>query len=139
MEKRLYIRPYVDTDKAKLEELYKKYYHHEINLDTVVAKYVVHDGEDKIIAFGFLQPWLEAITVTDAGRELGEKLGALNALIETARDVTRLSGVDKLLVFAENKKFDNTLVNRFGFSRLRGNALVLEGGESGSEQRIQEH
>ena len=118
------VREMTKEDVKKLKELHARYFNHKLSYKHVTGK-LVAEIDGKPVAYGILIPTFEAIAVTDLSKPLEHRMESLDQLFYAAKQIA--SGLsDNLIVHAENKLFSNTLRRRFGFEKLRGDALVLE-------------
>lgn len=88
--------------------------------DAVVLK----DG--RVIAYGMVQLFAEAVLVMDplAGRI--ERTKALKDLMNLACNVTAKQGITQLHTFTNEPKFNDLLIEQFGFERITSMPLVKD-------------
>lgn len=112
-----------ENDARNLARLYKKYFHHDLNICRAVASVVAKNG-DKAVSYGFLIPLLEAVLITDLSAPFADRITAVAELVKYA--IEGATDVGRIAVYTENPKFTKTLTNRFGFQLVKANALVLD-------------
>lgn len=86
--------------------------------DAVVLK----DG--RVIAYGMVKLFAEAVLVLDHDAGRIEKAKALKDLMGLAVQVTKNKGIPELYTFADDEKFSNLLIEQFNFERITSNPLV---------------
>lgn len=86
--------------------------------DAVVLK----DG--RVIAYGMVKLFAEAVLVLDKDAGRIEKAKALKSLMGLALDVTKNKGISELYTFADDGKFSNLLIEQFDFQKIISTPLV---------------
>jgi hypothetical protein len=127
----------VDT----LMELYFSNYFNSFNLPdpTNLVGVRVAKQEEKIIGFGLVKTFHEAVLILDPEASIKNKVLAVRNLLEECKRESRMRKIDSIHAFVkDNLKYEEFLIKHFGFQRINGTALVLDIEEgNGTEQRIQ--
>ena len=88
--------------------------------DAVVLK----DG--KVIAYGAVQLFAEAVLVMDQEVPKLDKARALKDLMHLAFITTNRQRIQQLHIYTKDDKFSNLLIEQFGFEKIVSNPLVKD-------------
>lgn len=122
------LRPFKVGDEERLQELMSQH-NLDIPLTNLLSVFVVED-EGKIIAWGMLKQFVEAIFMPDKTgpkRDIVESLKLLNK--ECLRQ-SRNNKVDQVHSFVSDN-FKEILIKHFDYGECTGNALYLNVGNNG--------
>lgn len=122
------LRSPTKEDFVKVIEIYRNNYNYHFDpftpnsiIDDAVA---VKDG--KIIAYGMVKVFAEAVFLADPTTLRIERSKALKALMELAEEKTKKANIKELYTFTSNGAFKNLLKEQFGFSEIMSPALVKD-------------
>lgn len=90
----------------------------------VVTQGVV-ESHGKVIAYGQVKAFCEAIMVLDLEEPTREKIEAVRKLMEIAIMDSTNTGYEQMHVFVQDPEFAKILKKHFGFQPCSGEALVL--------------
>jgi N-acetylglutamate synthase-like GNAT family acetyltransferase len=117
------------ADIPSIAEIYKQ----NPNYDLEVFKNVLDDivvvdalDHDQIVSYGALKQFIEAVVTIDQTRSKKEKLIAIKQMLDAAIDKCNEHDIPDLHMFTEDEKFAQLLINKFGFEKINGIALVKD-------------
>jgi hypothetical protein len=119
------IRKSINSDVSNIQRLctgknYETDYIRDIISDRVI------DDAGRILAYGAVKLFAEAVLVLDDTARFREKVEALRALMEAAIFETKKAKISELHVFTQDEKFADVLRNHFSFVDIKGTCLVRE-------------
>ncbi len=82
--------------------------------------------EEKLLGYGIVKRFAEAVLVLDKDKTQREKVGTLISLLKAAIRECQIARIDDLHVFSTDPQFSKLLINQFGFQRVKGDALVFD-------------
>lgn len=111
-------------DYPKVAEIYKKHWLSQ-NLEIPetqgrIIEALVENDEGRIITYGMVKLWAEAMMIMDSSRPTKERIEGLRLLIQTAIMASRKVGFNEFHLFTGNEAFAKVLVKHFGFQDLPG-------------------
>jgi len=113
------IRRYTPADAVAVDEIYDRCHTGTFsrpNLSHVISSAVIEiDG--KIVAYGALEIFLEAIMIVDTDARLTHKVTALKELIELAKFSARDKLFDRFYMFPSSDTYMNSLIKHFGMRK----------------------
>lgn len=116
------------NDYKQAVELYNKTdqsYNSPFQQRTVIDDAVVlKDG--KVIAYGAVQLFAEAVLVMDQDAPRLDKARALKDLMHLAFLATNKQHIQQLHIYTKDDKFSNLLIEQFGFEKIVSNPLVKD-------------
>jgi N-acetylglutamate synthase-like GNAT family acetyltransferase len=119
------IRKSINEDVSRILELCRDTDYESDPFRDILSDRVIIDGE-KLIAYGAIKRFTEAVLVLDKSKNVRTKIKALKELLNAAYFETRKVGLTELHVFTKNDSFANILRKHFGFLKIEGTALVKE-------------
>jgi hypothetical protein len=123
------VRPYKwQLDAININEIWKK--HHDADfsvpgLNNVVTNLVIYDGS-KLVAFGMVKLFAEAILVMDLDANKRDRANALKVLFTEAFSGCQKAGIEQLHVSVTNPDFAELLKKHYDFKETEGQILVVE-------------
>jgi N-acetylglutamate synthase-like GNAT family acetyltransferase len=96
------------------------------SLNYMVVNAVMETEEKKIVAYGAVKLFAEAVLILDKEAPKREKAQAVCQLLQTAIIHCRDAGVETLYANSNDENFTKCLENRFKFHRVPGTLLALE-------------
>lgn len=117
-------------DLMQIQYIHQKYYNDEFPLadfqDThFLPQYVVIDDNDRIITAGGVRTILESIFVTNQDFSPRDRREALLMLLEALIHEARAEKYNQIHAFIIEDDTWEKQLEKYGFSRCRGNALCL--------------
>ncbi len=119
------IRKSINEDVSRILELCRDTDYDSDPFRDILSDRVIVDGE-KLIAYGAIKQFSEAVLVLDKSQNARTKVKALKTLLNAAYFETRKAGISELHIFTKNEQFANILRKHFGFLKIEGTALVRE-------------
>jgi hypothetical protein len=98
--------------------------------ERVLDHLLVKNGQE-IVSYGSIQPLVEATLVTNPESSKREKLQSITILLNALKATCQMNNIPAVHVYTENIPYAEWLQERFGFQKIKGQALVL-GFEDGS-------
>jgi len=117
------IRPYKKGDEEELSKLMSQ---HNFNfpLTNLLSIFVVED-EGRIIAWGVLKQFVEAIFMPDKTAQKRDIIESLKLLNTECLNQSRLNKIEQVHSFITDEKFQEVLIKHFGYGECTGKALFL--------------
>lgn len=119
------IRKSINEDVSGILELCRDTDYDSDPFRDILSDRVIVDGK-KLIAYGAIKRFSEAVLVLDKSKDARTKVKALKTLLNAAYFETRKAGISELHIFTKNDSFANILRKHFGFLKIEGTALVRE-------------
>lgn len=126
------------SDFQRIDEIYRDYHQDKFglpNLDNAVTHAVV-ERDGKILGFGIVKLYAEAIMVLDLDESKIHRLKAMDKLMSEAYRGCDEIGLDQMHVFVQDPKLMTLLIQKYGFKIATGVALVkeLSNGKRGNKE-----
>lgn len=127
----MYTRDFKVEDWPEILALKKKYYAGELTLadptKNVVTDLIVCDDNDKILGFGFVKLFAEAVMILDQSLPARLKVQILRAMMSEAIEGSRSYGLEYLHMFSKREDFLDVLKKHYGATECyKGLSLDLE-------------
>ena len=121
------IRTTARDDYGIVEELWRTYgSNYELpNLSNTVTHAVVQN-EDKIIAFGMVKLFAEAVLVLDHSESRRNKVNAIKLLMLEAFRGCDQHKLSQLHCFIKDEQFARLMMKHYSFNKVLGEALVMD-------------
>jgi len=113
------------SDVSGIQQLCKNREYDADPFTDILSDRVIVDGE-KLIAYGTVKRFAEAVLVLDKSKSPRKKIESLKKLMNAAVFETRKAGIGELHVFTTDNSFAEILKKHFGFVNIKGQALVRE-------------
>lgn len=122
------IRPYTTDDLEAISTIYDNYYASEYelpNLDKTLTNAII-DKDGKVIGFGLVKLWAEAIMILDKKESVRNKVASFNGLMNHAINASKYYKIDKLHAVILDPTFKAIMEKHFKFQERQGVTLVRE-------------
>lgn len=116
------------SDYLRIDEIYRGYHQEKFalpNLDNTVTHAVI-EKDEKIIGFGVVKLYAEAIAVLDLDESKLDRLHAMDKLFQEAFRGCDEIGLEQLHVFVQDPAMIRLLIQKYDFKIATGVALVKE-------------
>jgi hypothetical protein len=91
-----------------------------------IADLIAEDVEGNPIAYGVLKHFAEAVLAIDHTRAKRLKVNALVGLYKACEKKCKELEIPDLHVFTEDEKYAQLLIDKFGFKKIKGVALIKD-------------
>lgn len=121
------IRPVTKSDLERIDEIYRQGHDQKFSLPSLkmtVTSAVV--ATNKVIGFGVVKFYAEAIAILDLNESKVDRLDALELLLHEAFRACEEQGIDQLHVYVQDPQFQRLLEKKYDFKVATGVALVKE-------------
>jgi hypothetical protein len=111
------IRPFQDSDIPEIDEIWKKHHSNDFsvpNRNTRLVEWVAEE-DGKVVAYGQVKLFAEAIIILDKSASQRAKVTALKGLLFEAFRGADLAGLEDLHCFVLDPSFATILIKHFGF------------------------
>lgn len=115
-------------DRTQIDDIYWKHHADTFyipNLDHTVTHAVVRDNE-KVLAFGMVKLYPEAILVMNKDCSLRDRVGAWRMLMNKAIKDTKSAGFPYLHATIHDNAYSSLLSKHYGFKESAGKQVFLE-------------
>lgn len=125
------IRPTTVDDLEKIDRIWKEYIETGDRFgipDTsnLVTHAVVESAKGRLIAFGMVKLFAEAILILDKNESRRNKINAIQALMLEAIRGSRQHNLSQLHCFIQREEFSRIMKKHYNFKNCKGEALVME-------------
>lgn len=122
------IRPYEESDLEALDNIWNKFYKGEFSLPDLsnTVTHAVAEKHGRIIAFGMVKYFAEAIMIMDGDAGIIEKVKANDLLLAKAFEDSREAGLNQVHVCVALEDYAKLLQNKYGFKPAKNTVLVKE-------------
>jgi hypothetical protein len=120
------IRALKAEDIEEVDRLYRSFYENDFylpSLSNTITHAVVEDGE-KILGFGEVKVFAEAIMVLDKNKNDRTKAITMKALMTKAIEDCKKIGIEQLHVSVKDDKFIEILEKHYEFEKVKGIILA---------------
>lgn len=129
MSPRLSLRKPRSSDSKRLHEIWERNYSKEFPLPDLshsVIDAVVVDENDKVLGFGIVKLFAEAVMTLDKSQPTRVKIETLRLLFQEA--IRGVVGADlhHIHAFVQDPEFSRLMKKHFGFETAKGEAIVTE-------------
>lgn len=122
------IRGIKEEDLIWIRTVHEKYYFDEFSLPDFnkhfINAFVIANDNEEIITVGGVRPILEIVALTDKGKNVKDRISALNDLLTISAFVASHDEFEELHAFIQDKNWLNQL-KRKGFVETKGKSLVF--------------
>lgn len=120
-----------ETDLDQLRKIHQEFYETEFVFpfdgpNKLLDKYVIENDDGEIIIFGALEVVVEGIVITNKGIDIKERREAFYKLLQCLQFSAKNNNFDTFHLSAQDKKWANHLIKKFGFKPCRGEFLYTE-------------
>lgn len=123
-------RKFQFSDRFSIDRIYRKSPEIGIpSLSNSIINTTLVDGGDKIVGYGIVKNFPEAVLKLDPDLRPREKVRALQAAMNVAIKGSKLAREEYLYVISNEFNFTRVLKNHFGFVDCPGDLLVLDLGK----------
>lgn len=119
------IRKSIESDVSRIQRLCAGKEYEADCIRDIISDRVV-DDDSRIIAYGAVKMFAEAVLVLDNSESVRNKIKALRDLMNAAIFETKKARISELHVFTTDDSFVKVLKKHFGFVNIKGHALVRE-------------
>jgi hypothetical protein len=124
------LRSFRPSDIGPISEIWDKHYSTESSLPNrrnSVVDAVVEDSNGKVIAYGQVKLFAEAMLFLDKDASLRDRTQALKLLMLEAFRGTQQAGIEQMYCFIQDPDFATLIERHFGFSIVdKGELLIRE-------------
>jgi len=123
------IRQVLRSDLERIDEIYRTGHNESFalpDLQNQITSAVVVDDNDKIVAFGVVKVYAEAVMVVDLNQSKMDRILEMDQLFAEAYRGCEEQGIQQLHVFVQDPKLQRLLERKYGFKPANGVALVKE-------------
>lgn len=122
------IRSYEESDLEALDEIWNKFYKGEFSLPDLsnTVTHAVAEKHDRIIAFGMVKYFAEAVMIMDGEANIMDKVRANDLLLAKAFEDSREAGLNQIHVCVALEDYARLLQNKYGFKQAKNIILVKE-------------
>lgn len=123
------VRRYRPSDLEEISKLWEKHHSHSFSLPPLnpsIIDCVVEDSEGKIVAFGNLKIYAEAVMIMDHDRSRKDLAVAFQRCMDVAIMGAQKSGISEIHAVAQDADFADVLRNKYDFVNVVGEHLVRE-------------
>lgn len=121
-------REFLDEDIPGIDDIFKR------QLDTgvpslkniIVNSTLVEHDTGKIVGYGAVKLFAEAILILDKDIKKKHKAQALREAMKTAIVYSRNSSLEYVYAICEDSKFSKVLQKSYGFKKVPGEVLILD-------------
>jgi hypothetical protein len=92
----------------------------------VVTESVIENNSGRIIAYGMVKAYAEAVLFIDDSISVKDKASSLSQLMRQAIYGSHLAGFDQVHGFFKDPKFAEVMKKHYGFKEPNGSCLYLE-------------
>jgi hypothetical protein len=121
------LRGLTQRDFQPVDSLWKK--HHAENFGLPSSKHnvtsAVVENDGKVVGFGLVKVLAEAIMVLDLDVSVPDRLTAMQMLMDEAIRACKDYGIEQLHVFVKDERLSRLLQNKYAFSKVSDEVLVL--------------
>jgi len=118
-------------DIVPIDEIYRKDPEIGIpSLEMVIVNTTLVDETGKVVGYGVVKEFCEAILKLDPDLRKREKVEALQAAMKVAINNSRVRGVEYLYIISNSPEFTRVLQKQYSFRSCPGELLVLDLKES---------
>lgn len=117
-----------ETDIAKIDEIFKK----QPNMGVPSARNMVVNGviedtdKDKVIAYGVVKLFGEAVLILDKDIRKRDKAKAIRQVMNIAISFSRDRNLEYLYLISNSGSFSEVLKKKYGFIKCPGELLMLD-------------
>ncbi len=114
------IRAFQDSDIPAIDEIWKKYHSNDFSVPNRSTRLVewVAEEDGKVVAYGQVKLFAEAMIILDKGASKRAKVEALKGLLIEAFRGANLAGLEDMYCFIRDPAFATLLINHFGFEAV---------------------
>ena len=122
------IRPAKREDFERIDEIYRNGHDEDFSLPamTHVLTHAVIEKDGKVIAFGVVKLYAEALMVLDLNESKIDRLDATEKLLHEAFRACESENIEQLHVYVQDPGMRRILEKRYEFKLATGVALVKE-------------
>ncbi len=123
------IRPLRREDLERIDEIYRQGHDESFSLpdmSNTLTSAVVVDDNDKVVGFGVVKVYAEAIMVLDPDQSKMNRIVEMDQLFSEAYRACEEVGLQQLHVFVQDPGLQRLLTKHYGFKVATGVALVKE-------------
>ena len=116
-----------DENRLEVDRIYRRHHANDFYIPSLrdSITYACATNDNKVIGFGVVKPYPEAILVLDYDASLRDKVQAWRGLLNKAISDTALRH-DQLYVSVHDDAHANLLKKHYGFKEVPGKQLYLE-------------
>lgn len=118
----------IEKDATAISKIWEEYYSKEFSLPDLTNSltFAVVENEGKIVAFGIVKAFVEAIMIVDKSESTRDKSEAMKLLLSKAETDTKAAGITQLHTFCNDPKFAELLIKHFDFRPIENEGLIKD-------------
>lgn len=124
------IRPFRQSDVEPIDEIWRKHHANEFSVPdrrNVVTDAVIENSGGKVIAYGQVKLFAEAMLILDKDASQRDKIQAIQLLMLEAFRGTQSAKIHQLYAFIKDPEFATLISRHFGFDIVdKGELLFRE-------------
>lgn len=122
------LRRFVDSDIPAIDEIWKKHHSRDFSVPdrkSYLIDACVEDEDGKLIAYGQVKLFAEAMFILDLDASLRKKIEALKLLMAEAFRGLNQSGLNQMYAFIRDPDFERLITKHFGFAPVEDAGQLL--------------
>lgn len=122
------LRSFRRTDIEAIDRIWREHHSHAFSVpdrSNCVVDAVVEDGAGKVVAYGQVKLFAEAMLILDLNASQRTKIESIKKLMLEAFRGADMAGIKQMYAFIEDPDFADLIERHFGFSRINKGELLL--------------